>query len=71
MSDRAEDAEDIISLYRRAFADFGPRALWNSKAVAEPTVGYQRNPGAFRGIWPSSPEISRAMLERDVTATSD
>ena len=25
---------------------------------------YQRNPGAPRGFWPSSPEISRAMLER-------
>ena len=25
---------------------------------------YQRNPGAVRGFWPSSPEISRAMLER-------
>jgi hypothetical protein len=24
---------------------------------------YQRNPGAVRGFWPSSPEISRAMLE--------
>jgi hypothetical protein len=25
---------------------------------------YRRNPGAPRGLWPSSPEISRAMLER-------
>jgi hypothetical protein len=25
---------------------------------------YQRNPGAPRGLWPSSPDISRAMLER-------
>ena len=25
---------------------------------------YQQNPGAPRGFWPSSPEISRAMLER-------
>jgi len=25
---------------------------------------YQRNPGTVRGFWPSSPEISRAMLER-------
>jgi hypothetical protein len=25
---------------------------------------YQRNPGAPRGFWPSSPEISRAMIER-------
>jgi hypothetical protein len=26
---------------------------------------YRRNPGAPRGVWPSSPEISRAMLERE------
>jgi hypothetical protein len=25
---------------------------------------YRRNPGAPRGLWPTSPEISRAMLER-------
>jgi len=25
---------------------------------------YQRNPGAPRGLWPSSPEIARAMFER-------
>jgi hypothetical protein len=25
---------------------------------------YQRNPGAPSGFWPTSPEISRAMLER-------
>jgi hypothetical protein len=25
---------------------------------------YQRNPGAPRGYWPSSPDIARAMLER-------
>jgi hypothetical protein len=25
---------------------------------------YRRNPGAARGLWPSSPEIARAMLER-------
>jgi hypothetical protein len=25
---------------------------------------YQQYPGAPRGLWPSSPEISRAMLER-------
>ncbi len=25
---------------------------------------YQRNPGAPRGLWPSSPEVARAMLER-------
>ncbi|MDF0650020.1 MAG: hypothetical protein P0121_00935 [Nitrospira sp.] len=29
--------EDYATLYRRAFEQFGARALWSSKAVAEPT----------------------------------
>jgi len=28
---------DIVSLYRRAFAEFGARALWNKRAVDTPT----------------------------------
>ena len=38
MTDKTTQVEDLVSLYRRAFADFGPRALWSSKAVAEPTA---------------------------------
>jgi hypothetical protein len=29
--------EDFASLYRRAFAEYGSRALWNMRPVAEPT----------------------------------
>lgn len=122
MSVRPEQPEDLASLYRRTFADYGVRALWNlrpsrftaeefqavateepvdvpglhhrirsmikdaetfiaklpSEAVGvifmdgerpvQPDVNaldqYQRNPGATRGFWPSSPEISRATIER-------
>ncbi len=30
--------EEIANLYRRAFAEFGSRALWSSRPVARPTV---------------------------------
>jgi hypothetical protein len=30
--------EEIASLYRRAFDEFGLRALWSSRPVARPTV---------------------------------
>jgi hypothetical protein len=29
--------EDLASLYRRAFAEYGTRALWKMRPVAEPT----------------------------------
>ena len=29
--------DDLAGLYRRAFADYGTRALWNMRPVAEPT----------------------------------
>ncbi len=40
MTDQAPQPEDetIAGLYRRAFAEFGPRALWSSKAAPEPTA---------------------------------
>ncbi len=40
MNDNAPQPEDesIASLYRRAFAEFGPRALWSSKPAPEPTA---------------------------------
>ncbi len=37
VSMEAEKPEDIASLYRRAFADFGASALWSSRAVRNPT----------------------------------
>ena len=29
---------DVVALYRRAFVEFGARALWNIKQADEPTV---------------------------------
>jgi hypothetical protein len=28
--------EDFATLYRRAFADYGPQALWNMRAIEDP-----------------------------------
>jgi hypothetical protein len=30
--------DDLVRLYRQAFAQFGTRALWNWKAQARPTI---------------------------------
>jgi len=30
--------EDLRTLYRQAFRDYGLRALWSSRPVAEPTI---------------------------------
>ncbi len=30
--------EHIVRLYRQAFAEFGPLALWSSQAAAHPTL---------------------------------
>ena len=37
MSTESPQLEDLASLYRRAFADYGARALWNMRPVKEPT----------------------------------
>jgi hypothetical protein len=37
MSTQPPQPEDLGSLYRRAFAEFGARALWNMRPVEEPT----------------------------------
>ena len=29
--------DDYVSLYRRAFSEFGTRALWSSRQLEEPT----------------------------------
>ena len=29
--------EDFVSLYRRAFTEYGARALWNKRLLEEPT----------------------------------
>jgi hypothetical protein len=37
MSAEQSQAEDLVSLYRRAFAEHGARALWNMRPVETPT----------------------------------
>ena len=37
MSTDAPQPEDLASLYRRAFAEYGARALWNMRPVMVPT----------------------------------
>ena len=48
MADRAKPAsagskstptrEEVVGLYRRAFAEFGTRALWNIREFEDPTI---------------------------------
>ena len=37
--DKQERLDEIARLYRQAFAEFGPIALWSSRPVANPTPG--------------------------------
>jgi hypothetical protein len=37
MSTEPEKPEDFVTLYRRAFEDFGASALWSSRPVRDPT----------------------------------
>ena len=37
MNDDRPTAEDFTKLYRRAFSDYGTKALWNMRAVENPT----------------------------------
>ena len=60
-----EDAESFIA---KLPSDAVGVVFMDGEKPVQPDVNrldkYQRNPGAPRGFWPSSPEISRAMLER-------
>ena len=38
MNDQKTAPEDIASLYRRAFSEFGTQALWSMRPVEEPTA---------------------------------
>jgi hypothetical protein len=66
-----EDAEGFIA---RLPSDAVGVVFLDGDKPVQPDVTaldrYQRNPGAPRGLWPSSSEISRAMLERYGTAKS-
>jgi hypothetical protein len=37
MNTEAQQPEDLASLYRRAFAEYGTRALWNMRPAEDPT----------------------------------
>ena len=37
MDVQTTEPADFASLYRRAFAEYGTRALWNKRLFAEPT----------------------------------
>jgi hypothetical protein len=37
MNDTPPVPEDLVTLYHRAFAEYGPQALWNMRAVEDPT----------------------------------
>jgi len=37
MSAEPVETDDFASLYRRAFAEFGARALWNKRLIETPT----------------------------------
>ncbi len=38
MTKQSSPLQDIATLYRRAFDEFGASGLWSSKRVAEPTL---------------------------------
>jgi hypothetical protein len=37
MNDQTTEPKDFASLYRRAFSDYGTQALWNMRAIENPT----------------------------------
>jgi hypothetical protein len=37
MNDQTTEPQDFVNLYRRAFSDFGTQALWNMRAIENPT----------------------------------
>ena len=37
MITKPEPSGDFVKLYRRAFAEYGPRALWNMRPIDDPT----------------------------------
>jgi hypothetical protein len=37
MNDQTTEPEDFVSLYRRAFVEYGTQALWNMRPIEDPT----------------------------------
>jgi len=66
-ADRRVPREDAESFVAKLPSDAVGVIFMDGEKPVQPDVNaldkYQRNPGAVRGFWPSSPEISRAMLE--------
>jgi hypothetical protein len=60
--------EDAESFMAKLPSDAVGVIFMDGDKAVQPNVNalerYQRNPGAQRGFWPSSPEITAAMLER-------
>ncbi|MGC2661496.1 MAG: hypothetical protein WA324_26380 [Bryobacteraceae bacterium] len=38
MNKALEQQEDFVSLYRKAFAEYGTQALWNMRPIEAPTT---------------------------------
>jgi hypothetical protein len=38
MNTEPQEPEDLANLYRRAFAEYGARALWNKRELETPTL---------------------------------
>ncbi len=38
MTDPMTDPDDLVSLYQRAFKEYGGRALWNMRPIEAPTA---------------------------------
>lgn len=36
MNDTLQESDDFANLYRRAFAEYGTRALWNMRPIENP-----------------------------------
>ena len=39
MNEQSSGPDDLTDLYRRAFSDYGTRALWSMRAIENPTPG--------------------------------
>jgi hypothetical protein len=37
MSEATPERDDLVSLYRHAFAQYGTQALWNMRPIEDPT----------------------------------
>jgi hypothetical protein len=58
MASATAQYEEMASLYRRAFEEFGVSALWPMNLE-----NYRNHAGQRRGHWPGNSDIGAAMLE--------